>query len=172
MGFRSGDIAKLKISEIDFISNTIKIIQEKTGVPLELEMPDEVSGSLYMHIENSKKHHYSDDYVFHSMTAPYIRLSTSIIRHVINDCMKRAKIDINGRKHGAHAFRSSLASSMVNDNASYEVVRKILGHADPNVIKRYAKTDIEKLRVCAIEPPKPSGLFLEYLSGKKVFQRV
>lgn len=172
MGFRSGDIAKLKISEIDFITNTIKIIQEKTGMPLELEMPYEVSESLYMHLENSKKNHYSDDYVFHSMTAPYIRLSTSIIRHVINNCMKRAEIDINGRKHGAHAFRSSLASSMVNDNASYEVVRKILGHTDPNVIKHYAKTDVEKLRLCAIEPPKPSGLFLEYLSGKKVFHHV
>lgn len=172
MGFRSGDIAKLKINEIDFVSNTIKIIQEKTGMPLELEIPYEVSESLYMHLENSKKNHYSDDYVFHSMSAPYTRLTTSIIRHVINDCMKRAETDINGRKHGAHAFRSSLASSMVNDNASYEVVRKILGHADPNVIKHYAKTDIEKLRLCAIEPPEPTGVFNEYLSGKKVFHRV
>lgn len=169
MGLRSGDIAKLKISEIDFTSGYISIIQEKTGIPLELQMPYEVSELLYLHLENSKKNHYSDDYVFHSMSAPYGRLSTSIIRHVVNDCMEKARIDINGRKHGPHVFRSSLASSMISDDSSYETVRRILGHSNPNVIKRYAKTDIDKLRLCAIEPPKPSGLFRQYFSGEKVF---
>ena len=172
MGLRSGDIAKLKISEIDFLSGYISIIQQKTGTPLKLQMPYDVSESLYLHIENSKKNLYSDEYVFHSMSAPYGQLSTSIIRHVVNDCMDKAQIDINGRKHGPHVFRSSLASSMIRDDSSYETVRRILGHSDPNVIKRYAKTDIEKLRLCALEPPKPSGMFHDYLSGEKVFCRV
>lgn len=61
---------------------------------------------------------------------------------------------------------------MVNDGASYETVRKILGHSDPDVIKHYAKTDIENLRLCSIEPPAPSGVFEDYLSGKKVIDRV
>ena len=39
---------------------------------------------------------------------------------------------------------------MVNDNASYEVVRRILGHSNPDVIKHYAKADIENLRMCSI----------------------
>ena len=62
--------------------------------------------------------------------------------------------------------------SMVNDGGSYETVRKILGHTDPDVIKHYAKTDIENLRFCAIAPPVPSGLFNDYLSGKKVISHV
>ena len=57
---------------------------------------------------------------------------------------------------------------MVNDGVSYEIVRRILGHSDPDVIKHYAKADIENLRLCSIEPPAPSGLFYEYLSGKEV----
>ena len=61
---------------------------------------------------------------------------------------------------------------MIGDNNSYDVVRKILGHSDPNVIKHYAKTDIERLRLCAISPPGPSGLFEDYLSGKKVVHHV
>lgn len=43
----------------------------------------------------------------------------------------------DGRKQGAHAFRSSLASSMVNDNIPYEVVRKTLGHTDQNGSRSY-----------------------------------
>jgi integrase len=172
MGLRSGDIANLKISGIDFISRTLNIIQEKTGSPLELEIPPEVYESICAYLEKQKQNHYSDGYMFHSMTAPYGKLTTGIIRHAVNECMKLAGIEINGRKHGPHAFRSSLASSMINDDSSYETVRKILGHSDPNVIKHYVKTDIEKLRLCAIDPPKPKGLFEEYLSGKKVFNHV
>lgn len=172
MGLRSGDIAKLTMDEIDFSSGTIHLIQEKTGTPLELQMPQEVSDSIYMHLENLKKKHYPDRYVFHSMTAPYERITTSIIRHLVNDSMNKAGIEVGSRKHGPHAFRSSLASHMISDSNSYDVVRKILGHSGPNVIKHYAKTDIERLRLCAISPPRPSGLFEEYLSGKKVFRHV
>ena len=172
MGLRSGDIARLRTTEIDFKSGYISIVQEKTNLPLELQMPAEVSDSIYMHLENSKKNHDTDDYVFHSMSAPYGRLTTSIIRHIVNESMSRAGIDTAGRKHGPHAFRSSLASLMIQDDCSYETVRRILGHSDPNVIKHYAKTDIEKLRLCAIEPPEPGGLFSDYLTGKKVFQNV
>lgn len=172
MGLRSGDIAKLKRSEIDFFSGHIKINQEKTGLPLELEMPSEVYESIKLYLENQKKNYYSDDYVFHSMSAPYGQVTTSIIRHTVNECMELAEIDIDGRKHGPHAFRSSLASLMINDNTSYETVRKILGHSDPNVIKHYAKTDIENLRLCSINPPEPRDIFNDYLSGKKVFNHV
>lgn len=83
-----------------------------------------------------------------------------------------AGINISGKKHGPHTFRSSLASSMINDGVSYETVRKILGHSDPDVIKHYAKTDVENLRFCSIEPPTASGIFSDYLSGKKVISHV
>lgn len=41
MGFRAGDIAKLKLSEINFSTGYISITQEKTGIPLTLQMPCE-----------------------------------------------------------------------------------------------------------------------------------
>ncbi len=171
MGLRAGDITALKLSEIDFNKGYIAITQEKTNVPLSLQMPCEVTEALTMHLENDI-YSLEDGYVFHSMTAPYGRITTSIIRHVLNECFHKAGINIAGKKHGSHALRSSLASSMVNDGASYEVVRRILGHTDPDVIKRYAKADIENLRLCAIDPPPASGLFLEYLSGKGVMGHV
>ena len=171
IGLRSGDIAKLKSSEIDFNSGYISIIQEKTGMPLSLQMPQDVSNALLQHLENLKRIP-EDGYVFHSLCAPYGRITTSIIRHTVADSFIIAGVDTNGKKHGPHAFRSSLASSMVNDCGSYETIRKILGHSDPDVIKHYAKTDVEKLRLCSIDPPVPSGLFRDYLSGKKVIGRV
>lgn len=171
MGLRAGDITRLKVSDVDFDSGYISINQEKTGVPLSLQMPDEVFKVLASHIEKDK-YISEDGYVFHSMTAPYGRITTSIIRHAINKCFDTAKVCTTGKKHGPHSLRSSLASSMVNDDAPYEVVRRILGHTDPDVIKHYAKADIENLRLCSIEPPAASGQFLKFLSGKKVICHV
>lgn len=38
MGLRAGDIAKLKLSEINFSTGYISITQEKTGIPLTLQI--------------------------------------------------------------------------------------------------------------------------------------
>lgn len=171
MGLRAGDIAKLKLSEINFSTEYISITQEKTGMPLALQMPLEVVNALSMHLDNDK-YSLEDGYVFHSLTAPYGRITTSIIRHALNECFALANVNTAGKKHGPHTFRSSLASSMVNDNASYEVVRRILGHTNPDVIKHYAKADIDNLRMCSIEPPIPTGIFHDYLSGREVISYV
>ena len=171
MGLRSGDIAKLKLTEIDFGLGIINITQEKTGLPVSLKMPSDVYDTLAAHVKNDIRTS-ADGYVFHCMVAPYGRISTSIIRHAVNDSFSAAKVDTAGKKHGPHAFRSSLASSMVNDGTPYEVVRRILGHSDPDVIRHYAKVDIENLRMCSIDPPVPTGRFGKYLSGKEVVPRV
>lgn len=171
MGLRSGDIAKLKWSEIDFSTGYISIIQEKTSNPWRMQMPQEV----YEALSNYKKEDITprnDNYVFHSLSAPYGRITTSIIRHAVTNSFVSAGIDITEKKHGPHTFRASLASSMVNEGASYDTVRQILGHSDPDMIKHYAKTDIENLRMCAIEPPLPTGLFSDYLTRKKVISLV
>ena len=70
------------------------------------------------------------------------------------------------RKCGPHALRSSLASSMVNDDIPYETVRKVLGHSSNNAIKHYARIDIEKLRRYSLAPPAPASRFHAFLYGE------
>lgn len=172
MGLRSGDIVKLRWSEIDLKDGYISLIQEKTSVPLSLRMPEDVIAALSDCLCISEPCDVNDGYVFHKFKAPYGPVTTGILRHVLNKYIHMAGIDIRQRKHGLHALRSSLASSMVNDGVSYETVRRILGHSDPDVIKRYAKANIENLRLCSLDPPKAQGLFADYLSGREAIGRV
>ncbi len=60
-----------------------------------------------------------------------------------------------------------MASSMVNDDVPYEIVRNTLGHTDVNAIKSYAKLDVERLRVYALEVPEASGYFAKFLLGRR-----
>lgn len=58
------------------------------------------------------------------------------------------------------------SSSMVNDDISYETVRKVLGHSSKSAIKHYARIDIESLRRYSLAPPLPTGSFRAFLYGE------
>lgn len=164
LGMRSGDIAKLSLDEVNFDQDIIHLIQEKNSQPLELPMLPEIKEALNEYIENGRPR-VDENYVFLRMNAPFQRITTSALRFATTRYFRKAGVDISSKKHGPHTFRSSLASSMVNDGIPYDVVRSILGHTDPDAIKHYAKLDIERLRECAIEVPEPSGIFKEFLEG-------
>ncbi|WP_200868438.1 tyrosine-type recombinase/integrase [Gracilibacillus boraciitolerans] len=169
LGMRSGDIAGLTFDEINFDGNSIHIVQEKTLQPQELPLLPEIKDALKNYIENARPTDNDERCIFLRQNAPYQGITTSAIRFVTTRYFQKAGIDISDKKHGLHTFRSSLASSMVNNQVPYDVVRKVLGHTDPNAIKHYAKVDIERLREYAIEVPTPSGVFEAFLNGGRSY---
>ena len=107
-----------------------------------------------------------NSFLFLRENAPFERITTSAIRFMLTGYFKAAGIDISNKRHGPHALRSSLVSSMINSDVPYEVVRKLLGHTDPQAIRHYAKIDIENLRRYAIEVPPPTGIFSDIFQGR------
>ena len=164
-GLRAGDIIKLVFNELDFKNGYIRLIQEKTGQPWEGKMLPEVRSALLDYINNARPDSDSDN-VFLLTRAPFHKIGNASIRNMMSRCLLVAGIDTVGRRRGPHALRSSLASSMVNDDVPYEVVRKVLGHTDPNAIKHYARIDVERLREYAIPVPEPTGIFARFLNGE------
>jgi site-specific recombinase XerD len=165
LGMRAGDIATLTFGNIDFENDSINFVQGKTGQPLTLPLLPEIRAAIIEYIRNSRPK-VDSDFLFIRANAPHRAITTSVLRYSLSKYFKVANIDISDKKHGPHSLRSSLASSMVNDDMPYEVVRKLLGHSDPDAIKHYAKVDIEKLRCYAIDVPGPSGRFANLLEGR------
>lgn len=131
MGLRSSDIVRLKIEDIKE-KDEINIIQQKTGKALHLPLIEEVSGAIddYLSVRPSSM----AKEIFINVYAPYNPISTGTIRSLLKKYIAAADIDVGNRRKGPHALRSSLASSMVNDDVSYEIVRKVLGHSSNNAI--------------------------------------
>lgn len=169
LGMRSGDIAGLTFDALDFDGNSIHIVQEKTLQPQELPLLPEIKDAIMHYIENARPTVNDKGRIFLRQNAPYQGITTSAIRFAATRYFQKAGIDISNKKHGLHTFRSSLASSMVNDQVPYDVVRKVLGHTHPNAIKNYAKVDIERLREYAIAVPAPSGAFEAFLNGGRSY---
>ena len=101
-----------------------------------------------------------------TLVIPYTPMDYGAINTMVGALLRNAGIPINGRRHGSRAFRSSIASNMVNDNVSTEVVRRVLGHGTKHAIRHYARIDIQSMRLCPLAVPAPSGNFAELLSGK------
>jgi len=165
LGIRAGDITEMTLDNIDFNNNKISFIQNKTGRALSLPLLPEIREAIQDYLQFARPN-VRINYLFIKANAPFDKISTSAIRHALTGYFKLAGINISNKKHGSHTLRSSMASSMINRDIPYEVVRKTLGHTDPQAIKRYAKVDIKNLRLYAIGVPAPSGIFAAALRGR------
>lgn len=163
MGMRSGDIVNLRIADVQNRTD-LDIIQTKTGKMLHLPLICEVKSAIddYLSVRPASQ----TDFIFINIYAPYNPITTSTIRAALKKYISLAGVDCGNRKRGPHALRASLASSMVNDEISYETVRKVLGHSSNNAIKHYARIDIENLRKYSLTPPPPSDRFSDFLRGE------
>lgn len=155
----------MTFKELDFDRNLILLTQNKTGVTIELPMIPDVKAALKQYLEEERAC-YDSPYVFLRIVPPYRNISVQAITKIARTAILSAGIDPAGRKQGAHAFRSSLASSMVNDNIPYESVRKTLGHTDPNAIRSYARLDVEQLRNYALPAIEATDVFAAFLEGR------
>jgi site-specific recombinase XerD len=165
LGIRSGDIANLKIQDINFQSNTIDFIQGKTHVPQRLELLPELKESIHIYLSEARPETEHPN-IFISIRPPFRPITVMGVTSLITRCMKRSGILIGSRSYGGHALRMTLASELVSEKVPYQVVRKILGHEDTKSMKHYVKFDTEMLRFCALEVPLFTGLYANYIKKR------
>lgn len=171
-GIRACDVASLTFDNIDFENNRLHFIQQKTGDPWEGELFPEVKSALQRYIDSVRPNAVACTSIFIKLVPPYAPTDNNAINAMLWTQFGRASIDIAGRRHGGRAFRSSVASNMINDGVSTEVVRRVLGHGTKYALKHYARIDIESMRLCPLPVPQPAGIFADILSGKGVDSHV
>ena len=177
LGLRSSDIAGLSFKDVDRAAKTIEIIQVKTARPMKLVMNREVEEAIDDYIKNGRPRPSNDesdiaaamqlrglpensnDKIFLCSHAPYLPLAARQCHAIANKYFDLAGIPAQGRKRGPHALRASYATALVAKGVPYAVVQKALGHEDRESAKYYVRVDARRLRMCALEVPKPAGAF-------------
>lgn len=154
LGIRAGDIINLKFSDIDWDKNIIRYNQMKTGASQSLPMPDEVKLPLLDYIKNARHESADPEYVFVTTCAPYTKHScTSGVFRMVGKCMETAGIAYEGRHHGPHALRHSLATNLMNENVPISAISNILGHSSTRTTEIYLTVDETNLREITLEVP-------------------
>lgn len=154
LGLRAGDVIRLKFSNIDWIHNRIEIVQQKTDNPLSLPLVEEVKYPLIDYIKNARPDSIDKDYIFITINAPYLRYkSSSAIHRMVTESMRIAGIEFEGRHHGPHALRHSLATSLMNENVPLSAISSILGHQSTMATEVYLTVDETHLKELSLEVP-------------------
>jgi len=153
-GLRISDIINLRLGDLKWDCDTIEIIQQKTGEFLQLSMTDALKWALIDYLMNARPKGTAFDHVFLRSLAPVSPyMSAGRYYNRLNKYFELAGVNRDGKHHGMHTLRHSLATRLMGDNVPITVISEALGHKYANVTMRYVRIDIEKLRLAALGVP-------------------
>lgn len=146
-GLRAGDVASMKLSDIDWQAGEIRITQNKTGKPLALPLTADVGGAVSDYILNARPQSESN-HVFLRKYEPFREFSSgSAIGGIYSMYRKRLGLSVEG----FHSLRRSLGKNLVTSGIPLTTVAQVLGHTTIDYTKQYVALDVVHLKECALD---------------------
>jgi integrase/recombinase XerD len=152
LGLRAGDVAALRLQDIDWTAGTL-IVSGKSAKECKLPLPHDAGHAIATYLRKDRPSVKSNR-VFLRITAPHRGFEGS---RTVCEIVKRAlaRIDAGFRSKGAHQFRHTLATQMLANGASLLDIGSVLRHENPETTFLYTKVDFKALR--PIAKPWPVG---------------
>ena len=154
LGMRAGDICRLSFKNLKWEHNEIELIQEKTQEKILLPLLPEVGSAIIDYLKYGRPT-IESTVIFMRHTCPIAPLAQPTLHSIVWQYLRLAGIKIpDGKKHGPHALRHSLASALLEENTPLPIISEILGHTSSETTSIYLKIDIGHLRHCALDIPE------------------
>ena len=154
LGLRVSDVINLKFDDIDWENERINIVQKKTKQFITLPLIDEVKFPLLDYLKNGRHPSVDKEYILTTLCAPYTKInSSSSIHRVLTRTMDLAGVSYEGKHHGPHSLRHSLATNMINNNVPISAISQVLGHSSSKTTEIYITKDTTHLRELSLEVP-------------------
>ena len=148
LALRAGEVARLRLSDIDWREAEIRIHSPKSARERKLPLPNDVGQALAEYLRNSRPTSVQP-YVFLRTRAPFSPVTgCSTVSSIAKHHLKLAGIFARGLS--AHAFRHTAATRMVRCGASFKQVADVLGHRLLETTNIYAKLDEDTLHRVAL----------------------
>jgi integrase/recombinase XerD len=151
-GVRSGEITTLRLDDVDWRKEVIRIRHSKTGAISWLPLLPEIGEAVLRYLQDSRpKTSFRE--IFIRACAPYrpFRCGSSLYQ-LVRHRLEAANVITTG-KRGPHAFRHARAVSMLRAAVSVKDIGDLLGHRAADSTLVYLKLATEDLRAVALEIP-------------------
>ena len=146
LGLRAGDVAQLRLSDLDWEQGTIHVMG-KGRYQVRLPLPQEVGEAVLQYLA-SRPHVPETDRVFLTTIAPVSPFrSGDAVSSVVARAFQRAGIHV--ARPGAHVLRHTAATEMLRQGVSLDHIGLVLRHRSLDMSAYYAKVDIAVLRQVA-----------------------
>jgi site-specific recombinase XerD len=155
LGLRAGDVASMKLNDIDWTQATIRVCGKGRCEAL-LPLTQEVGDALIAYLVY-RRHRGSEGHLFTRARAPFRPLSANgTVSAVVARTMARA--GIRSPVRGAHVLRHSAATQMLREGASLQSIGSVLRHRSIETTEQYAKVDTNTLLLVAQPWPEVANV--------------
>ena len=152
LGLRASEVAALQRKDIDWREGQVRIRAGKSGCERHLPLPEDVGVALVVSLRRARPTPECRT-VFMRARPPYGPLTAAAIGDIAHRALRRAGVVTH--RAGAHTFRHTAATQMVQRGVSFKAVADVLGHARLQTTAIYAKLDLDTLAAVAL--PWPGG---------------
>jgi site-specific recombinase XerD len=150
-GVRRGQVAVLRLVDIDWEKRRIYFAAHKGGKPVLHALTAPVATALARYVDGVRPRIPSDA-LFVRTRAPHLPLGPDAVSAAIR--RRLAQAGVVSTPLGPHAFRHAFATRLLCSGQSLKVVADLLGHRDLASAAIYAKVDLPGLRRVAVEWPE------------------
>jgi integrase len=150
---RSGDIRDLRLDDLDWERARIRIIQSKTGTPLELPLPSDVGDALIDYLRHGRPVTVRRE-IFLRNHAPFEPFGPdNNLYSIITDYRRKAGIKLPRlNSSGLHSLRHTLASRLLEAGTPLDTIAGVMGHLSLDTTRLYTRINVEALRQAALDP--------------------
>jgi len=153
-GLRAGEIRNLKLEDIDWRAESIRIRHTKTKACSFLPLMAPVGEAVLAYLRAGRPETEARE-IFIRTRAPYRKLGT--LGAAVRRRLRSAGVAPPG-KSGPHIFRHARAVEMLRAGASRKVIGDLLGHRSAESTAPYLKLATEDLRAIALDVPQGEAL--------------
>ena len=139
-GMRRAELINLKVSDVDFIKQQVKVLGKRNKeriIPLLLDMIEQLK--VYAQLRNE----LSAEVNFLFLTKAGKKTYPSLVYRVINMYFSPVSTKV---KTSPHILRHTFATQLLNEGADLNGVKELLGHASLTSTQVYTHNDIKKLK--------------------------
>lgn len=151
-GMRAGEIAGLRLSDIDWRHERLRVRHGKTGACTELPLLRAPADALFDYLKHARPQTTHRE-VFLRAQAPYRPLRRGgAIYSTVRRRLEAVGVTLTG-KRGPHVFRHSRAVSLLDGGVPIKVIGDVLGHRSEMSTAVYLKLATADLRAVALQVP-------------------
>jgi integrase/recombinase XerD len=151
-GVRAGEITALRLDDVDWRKEVIRICHHKTGAISYLPLLPEVGEAMLQYLQKSRPMTSLRE-IFIRCCAPHRPFKNgSSLYSLVRRRLGVAGVTTTG-KRGPHAFRHARAISLLRASVPVKEIGDLLGHRSANSTLVYLRLATEDLRAVAMEIP-------------------